>query len=74
MYFARAVGCEGIAVGVDLGGPEHVRIVYRAVDGIEERARLLLRLSDQARECGDIFVGLTFFDSDASDDRGALHR
>jgi len=42
MYFARAVGCEGIAVGVDLGGPEHVRIVYRAVDGIEERARLLL--------------------------------
>jgi len=31
-------------------------------------------LSDQARECGDIFVGLTFFDSDASDDRGALHR
>src|SRR6266581_4988651 len=27
MHFARAMGREGSIVGVDLGGPEHVRIV-----------------------------------------------
>jgi Lsr2 len=36
MHFARAVGREGVVVGVNLGGPEHVRIVFGAVDGIQE--------------------------------------
>ena len=60
MHFARAVGCEGIIVGVNLGGPEHVRIVFGALDGIEESARLLLCLFKQWRERSDALVGLTY--------------
>jgi hypothetical protein len=47
MHFACAVGCEGRVVSVDLGGREHVRIVFGAVQGVEESARLLLCLFQQ---------------------------
>jgi len=57
MYAARAVGCEGIVVSVNLGGPEHVRIAFGAVDGIEESARLLLCLFKQGHERSDVLVG-----------------
>ena len=60
MHFACAVGCEGIVVSVNLGGPEHVRIVFGAVDGIQESARLLLGSFNQGRERGDVLIGLTF--------------
>jgi hypothetical protein len=48
VHVTRAVGREGIVVGVNLGGPEDVRIVLGAVDGIQESARLLLGSSKGA--------------------------
>src|SRR6266568_844813 len=62
MHLARAVGCEGSVIGVDLGGPEHVRIVFGAVDGIQQSARLFLCLFEQRRERGDVLIGLTRLD------------
>ena len=50
MHLARAVGREGIVISVNLSGPEDVRIVFGAVDGIKESAGLLLRLFNQRRE------------------------
>lgn len=47
MHLARAMGFERGAVRVDLGCPEHVRIVFGAVQGVEESARLLLCLFQQ---------------------------
>src|SRR5215472_17005850 len=73
MYFARAMGCEGIMVGVYLGGPEKVRLVLGTVDGVQESARLLLCLFEHGRERRQVLVSLTFFDSDAGDDRGVCH-
>jgi hypothetical protein len=69
MHFARAVGCEGSVVSVNLGGPEHVRIVFGAIDSIEESARLLHCLFEQGHERGDVLVSPAFLDSDAGDDR-----
>jgi hypothetical protein len=39
------------------------------VDGVEERARLLLCLFEQGRKRGDVGVGLAVPDGDAGDDR-----
>jgi hypothetical protein len=69
MHRARAVGCECAVVGIDLGGPEHVRIVFGAVDGIQQSARLVLCLLEQRREACDVLAGLTRLDGDAGDDR-----
>jgi len=69
MHFACTVSCEGSVVGVNLGGPEHVRIVFRAVDGVQESARLLFCLFKQGRERGDILIGLALLDGDTGDDR-----
>jgi hypothetical protein len=47
VYRGRAVAGEGGLVGVDLGGPEDVRVVRGPVDGIEDGARLPLRPLEQ---------------------------
>jgi hypothetical protein len=54
MHLAHAVGCEGSIVGIDLGGPEYVRIVLGAVEGVKESAGLLLCLFEQGLERGDV--------------------
>jgi hypothetical protein len=69
MHFAGPVGCEGSVGGVDLGGPEHVRIVFGPVEGVEKSARLLLCLVEQGLERGDVLAGPAFLDGDAGDDR-----
>jgi len=69
MNVARAMGCEGGLVGVDLGSPEHMRIVLGPVKGVKERAGLFTCLFGQGRERGEVLFGLAFLDSDAGDDR-----
>jgi hypothetical protein len=69
MHLARPVGCEGIVVGVHLGGPEHMRIVFGVVEGLEKSARLLLCLFEQGCERGDVLFGPALLDSDTGDDR-----
>src|SRR5260370_35938719 len=54
------MGCEGIVVGVYLGGPEYAGIVIGTMDGIEESARLLFCLFEQRRERRHVLVSLTF--------------
>src|SRR5580700_458011 len=73
MHVARAVGCEGSVVSVDLGGPEHVRIVFGAVEGVKEGAGLLLCLFEQGLERGDVLAGPALLDSDAGNDRDVWH-
>src|SRR5947207_8469141 len=73
MHLARAMGLKCGGVGIDLGGPEHVRIVLGAVDGIKESAGLLPCFFEQGRERGDVFAGPTLLDGDAGDDRDGWH-
>jgi len=68
MSFARAMGCGGGIIVVDLGGPEHVRIVLGPVKSVKERAGLLACLFEQGRERGNVLFGLALPDSDTSDD------
>src|SRR5260370_3828026 len=60
------MGCEGIVVGVYLGGPEYAGIVIGTMDGIEESARLLFCLFEQRRERRHVLVSLACLNSVAT--------
>ena len=65
----RAVGRDGGIAGVDLGGPEHLRVARGPVNGGQQRPGLLACLLEQGCQGGEAGSGLAFPGGDAGQDR-----
>ena len=61
MHVARAVSRKNSIVGVDLGGPKHVRIVFGAVEGVQEVPGSFLACSSNGPNAATYSPALPFW-------------